>query len=116
MRGIKFVNVGDNERALLFRRKRLERVLVPGHYTFFDPLNRLRIELFDIAAKRDLQHPMGKFLATTYAALTATELDSYQMADDEVGLVFLGNNLVDLLPPGNFRLYWKGPESLRVER
>lgn len=116
MRGIKFVNVGDNERALLFRRKRLERVLVPGHYTFIDPLNRLRIELYDIAAKRDLQHPMGKFLATTYAAQTASELDSYQLADDEVGLVFQGSNLVDLLPPGSFRLYWKGPEAIRVER
>ena len=116
MRGIKFINVGDNERALLFKRKRLERVLTPGHYTFIDPFDHLRIELYDIAAKRDLQHAMGKFLATTYAEQTADALESYQLADDEVGLVFQANNLVELLPPGTFRLYWKGPEAIRVER
>lgn len=112
---IKKIEIADHEKVFLFRHKRLSAVLVPGTYRFFDPLNNIRVERFDIT-QHELQHMLGKFLMSSYAALTADHLHSYQLGDNEVGLVYLDGKLVDLVPPGSFKLYWKGPESVELKR
>ncbi len=110
----KYIEVADHERAFLFQRRRLVQVLGPGDYRLSDPFGRLSFTLFDIS-RRELNHPLGKLLLTTHAALIAPHLAAYQLGDHEVGLVFQGANLIDLIPPGGVRLYWLAPEPVRVE-
>ena len=47
----KNIEVADNEKAFLYRRKRFERVLEPGRYRYFDLLGEIRVEGFDITRR-----------------------------------------------------------------
>ena len=48
MLGLKRLSVAQYERALVFRERSLERVLTPGVYWLWDPLQRLAVKVFDV--------------------------------------------------------------------
>lgn len=111
----KNIDVADNEKAFLYRRKRFERVLEPGRYCYFDLLGEVRVERFNIT-RRELDHNLAKMLVTVFKDKTRKHLEAYQLGDREVGLLYADRQLVEILAPGSFRLYWKGPEKIVLKR
>jgi len=111
----KNIDVADNEKAFLYRRKRFERVLEPGRYRYFDPLGEIRVEGFDIT-RRELEHNLAKMLVTVFKHKTRVHLDAYQLGEKEAGLLYADRQLVEILAPGSFRVYWKGPEKIELQR
>jgi regulator of protease activity HflC (stomatin/prohibitin superfamily) len=109
------VVVGDAERALVYRNKRLDRVLGPGVHRMFELAGRLEVALHDAARVEYV----GKDVDALVARL-GPRLDLYfVLADigaDEVGLVYRQDKLEDVLVPGTRKLYWIGPVPVRVER
>lgn len=103
----KIVNVADNERALLFRRSRFERVLPPGRHRIWLLSGDVRVETYDIT---DVVFDAikAKFLLNTYGDLLGEYLQSYELSDQQVGLFYRDGHLVDILPPGSYRAVWKG--------
>jgi len=108
-------DIADNEKAFLYRRKRFERVLEPGRYRYFNLLRQVRIERFDIT-RRELEHNLAKILVTVFKDKTRAHLDAYQLGEQEAGLLYADRQLVEILAPGSFRIYWKGPEKIELKR
>jgi regulator of protease activity HflC (stomatin/prohibitin superfamily) len=109
---IKRIVIGDGERGLLYRNRRLERILLPG-VTWVSTRCEVRIH--------DITQPVyaGKDAEVLIERL-GDELDQhFLLADigvDEVGLVSCDGRLRGVLEPGARFLYWKGPVRVDIER
>jgi regulator of protease activity HflC (stomatin/prohibitin superfamily) len=111
----KRVVIGDGERGLVYRNRRFERVLGAGVYRMFDPLKRIEVRSFNIAAPEYAGHDVDVLVARLGERLDET----FVLADigaDEVGLVSKNGKLEDVLAPGSRRLYWRGLVRVEVER
>lgn len=107
--------VKKNERALLMNEGDFVKVLEPGVFKAFDPLKRLSVQtarldapLADTALADYLRHDAPDVLAQHFVAM--------DLADDEAGLRYEDDVLVEILAPGTRRLYWRGLTAHRLER
>jgi regulator of protease activity HflC (stomatin/prohibitin superfamily) len=107
--------VKKNERALLMNEGDFVKVLEPGVFHAFDPFKRLSVQaarldgpLADEALANYLRHDAQAVLAQYFVAM--------DLADDEAGLRYENDVLVEILPPGTRRLYWRGLVEHRLER
>jgi regulator of protease activity HflC (stomatin/prohibitin superfamily) len=110
----KRVVIGDGERGLMYRNRRFERVLVPGVYRIFDPLNRVEINVHDIARPEYAGNDDDTLVAALGDRLNA----HFLLADlraDEAGLVLKNRKLEDVLCPGTRKLYWRAPVEVEIE-
>lgn len=109
----KNLDVADNQRVLVYHRKRLVQVLEPGRHRV-SRLNGPRLletyEVTDI----EFDNVNAKFLLNQYEEMLAPYVERYEMADNQVGLVYRDGHLSDILRPGTFKAYWKGVETIRV--
>lgn len=112
---LKTFDIADHERAFLYEKNRFAGILEPGSHRYVDVFNHIRIERFDIT-QGELKHDLGKMLVSTFAAQTRDHLESHQLGDYELGLLYVDGRLEDVLPPGSFRMYWKGVEKLELKR
>lgn len=110
----KTIDVADNERALLFKRSRFERLLEPGRHRVYSLGCDVRVEKYDIS---DLvfDNQNAKFLLKTQPKALSQYLEGYEMADNQLGLFYRNGNLMDVLVPGSFLAVWKGVEQVKVE-
>ena len=111
----KKIDLADNEKAFLYRRNRFARVLEPGRYRYFDPFAEIRIERFDIT-RRELEHNLAKLLVTIFKDKTRNHLEAYRLGEQEIGLLYADKQLVEILAPGSFRIFWKSPEKIELKR
>ncbi|MBY4722039.1 MULTISPECIES: slipin family protein [Burkholderia] len=107
--------VKKNERALLMNEGDFVKVLEPGVLKAFDPFKRLSVQtarldapLADAALADYLRHDAPDVLAQHFVAM--------DLADDEAGLRYEDDVLVEILAPGTRRLYWRGLTAHRLER
>ncbi|VWB41356.1 slipin family protein [Burkholderia lata] len=107
--------VKKNERALLMNEGDFVKVLEPGVFKAFDPFKRLSVQtarldapLADAALADYLRHDAPDVLAQYFVAM--------DLADDEAGLRYEDDVLVEILAPGTRRLYWRGLTAHRLER
>ncbi len=112
---IKKIDLKDNEKALLFKQGRFEKILHAGSYRLLDVFKHYTVERFD-TSKLVLEHPLAKQLGTTFADKTADDLQACQLSDHEVGLLYIDGLLSDILAPGSFRLFWQGVSQIEVKR
>lgn len=105
MLGIKKINVADNERVLLFRKNRFENILSPGEYRLFDFTGNVTAFRYDIT-KAELNHHLGRFLITAYKELLGDQVVSFDIKENQVGLVYFDGKLVDILSPNTFKMFW----------
>lgn len=110
----KTVDIADNERALLFDRDRLQKVLGPGRHRLSTLGRKLKVEKFDITSVR-FEHPKLKFLVRQYRAILEDYVDVFELNDSEVGVIYRDQKISDILPPGNLLVTWKGAEDVRVD-
>ena len=110
----KRVVIGDGERGLVYRDRRLERVLTPGVYRIFGMFGRRQIALYPVIKPEYA----GNDTDTLVAAL-GPRLDEHFVLGDigtrEIGLVRKNGRIEDVLLPGTRRLYWKGPVQVQIE-
>ncbi|KAF1028617.1 MAG: hypothetical protein GAK40_00864 [Burkholderia plantarii] len=107
--------IKKNERALLLNEGDFVKVLEPGVFRAFDPRGRLTIEtaaldvpLADAALADYLREQAPEVVAQHFVAM--------DLSDDEAGLRYRNGTLIELLPPGTRRLYWRGGAEHRLER
>ncbi len=110
----KTVDIADNERALLFRRNRLETVLAPGRHRLQTFTGNVRLEKYDVTDVV-FDNAKAKFLLNTHAEKLSDYIEQFELSDLQVGLFYRDNHLVDILAPGSFLSVWKGVESIRVD-
>lgn len=110
----KTIYVADNERALLFDRDRLQKVLKPGRHRLMTFGRKLAIEKLDIT-KVFFEHTRLKFLIRQYRKLLDPFIDVFELNDMEVGVIYRDNKISDVLSPGSLLVSWKGAEDVRVD-
>jgi len=112
---VKKIDIADNERAFLFEKNRFAGVLEPGRYHYFDLFGNIRVESYDLT-QYELKHNLSKFLVSTFHDLTRDYLIAYQLGNNEIGLLYLDGQLVEIIAPGSFKVYWRGPEECELKR
>lgn len=115
MFGIKRVVVGDGERALLYKDRRVEKVLRPGVTMIWDVALRRSVRVFDLS----VPEYAGKDTDALVERLGDRLAADFTLADvgvGDVGLVSKNGKLEDVLAPGSRKLYWKGPVTVSVEK
>ncbi|HEY8567690.1 slipin family protein [Microbulbifer sp.] len=110
----KCIDIADTERALLFRRNNFVRVLEPGRHRVFALMGEIRVELYDVS-KVLFKRSNAKFFLKTYREEFADYVETYELRDTEVGLLYRDDHLADVIAPGAFISVWKGIEQVRIE-
>ena len=108
---IKRIVIGDSERGLLYRNRRLQRILQPGVSWVF---GRSEVRVHDTARPQYT----GTDLEALVSALGSRLERDFVLADigvNEVGLVSFNGRLQQVLEPGSRALYWKGVVKVQVE-
>jgi regulator of protease activity HflC (stomatin/prohibitin superfamily) len=112
---VRTVTVQEDERALVTRNGRLERVLGPGLHRFVDPLRALTIETHNVVR--------GELSADRYAIVKAAlpriadeMLTAIETREGEVAIVSLDGRPTHVLGPYQLRVFWKVATRVDVER
>lgn len=103
------VDLGDRERALVWKDNRLACILGPGRYAFWREPYNVRVETFDVDEAQRVEHrQLEAVLLHTDASkwLTGIEVDAHE----EV-LMYRDGRLADRFGEGKY-FYWKGTGRL----
>ena len=111
---LKRVTVKKNERGLLLRNGDFERVLQPGRYWLLSLDDQLRVETFALEQPAFV-HGLTDYLLAKEPEVVAREFVRVELGENQAGLRTENGVLVELLPPGTRRLYWKGLVDVQVE-
>ncbi len=109
----KFI-IHKNEIGFLFENGDFVGVLEPSIYHYFDPLNKIKVEIYDLL-KPEFEHRLADFLIKTQAELIATYFHLVELTSEQVALVYKNGRLVDILPPNSRKLYWKKFVDIKIE-
>ena len=112
---LKRIVIKKNEKGVLFRDGDYERVLNPGRYHFFDPLKRLTVQVWKLDAPMN-DMAMVDYLLQREAQVAAECFDCMELGEDEAGLRFENDILVEVLAPASRRVFWKGLVKQRLEK
>ena len=110
----KTVDIADNERALMYRRNRFEKVLEPGRHRFMDAYNEIEINLYDITSAA-FDAPRARFLVNEYSDALEKYLDVFELSDTQVGILYRNGKFEEILSPGSFRAVWKGEDQFSID-
>jgi regulator of protease activity HflC (stomatin/prohibitin superfamily) len=114
MMKIQRFTVKKNERALLLRNGDFERVLASGTHWLFAGLDQLRVETFALD-QPTFRHAMADYLMAKEPEVVAAEFVRVELSEAQAGLRSENGVLVEILPPGTRRLYWKGLVDVAVQ-
>lgn len=107
--------VKKNERGALLKDGDFERILNAGRHYFLDPLGRLSLVTWKLDAPID-DITMVDYLLQHEPQTAKDHFVCMELGEDEAGLRYENDVLVEIVPPGSRRFFWKGPVSNRLER
>jgi regulator of protease activity HflC (stomatin/prohibitin superfamily) len=107
--------VKKNERGVLLRDGDYERILNPGRHQFFDPLNRLSCTTWKTDTVMS-DWELVDYLDVNEKTTVEENFETMLTAEDEAGLRYENDMLVEILPPGSRRVFWKGVCKHRLEK
>lgn len=107
--------VKDDERALLTRDGRFERLLEPGRFTAFDPMGQLKAEVVKIV-RAEFPIERALLLAKTRAELVEENFTIVQAGPNEVAIVAFDGEPKHIVMPNTTRAFWKTLTKVDVER
>lgn len=107
--------ISPTERGLMIKDKAIVDIIAPGAYWHAVAFGFSSIEVVSIADARS-HYPLIETLARTNPELAKRYFTVVDLTQDEIGIVYQDNKLVDLLAPGSTAMYWKGLVDTRVDR
>jgi len=110
----KRIVIAQHERGLYLKNRSIKKILAPGVYRIFDPLDRVSVEVFNLTVP-EFEHPYIDVLVSERAALCERHFQVVELDEYEVGLVYKNGKLNGVLAPASRQLYWKGPIDVKVE-
>lgn len=107
--------VKKNERGALLRDGDFERILDAGRHYFIDPLGRLSLVTWSLDAPMN-DVDLVDYLLQHEPEVAAENFERMELGEDEAGLRYENEVLVEILPPASRRFFWKGLLRHRLER
>ncbi|WP_432722224.1 slipin family protein [Jeongeupia wiesaeckerbachi] len=107
--------VRKNERALLLCNGDFTAVLQPGRYL----KTSLKRDYAVVAYPLDealFEHPLAEYLRQYEPEVVASHFALFDLGDNEAGLRFENEVLVEIVAPGSRRMYWRDAVAQRFER
>ncbi|MBL8397800.1 MAG: slipin family protein [Candidatus Accumulibacter sp.] len=106
--------VKKNECGALLRDGDFERLLPAGRYRFVDPFHRLALQVWRLdAPMNDLT--LVEYLQRHQPQSVAKHLLPMSVGEDQVGLRYEDDVLVEIMPPGARACHWQGVLTHRLE-
>lgn len=107
--------VKKNERGVLLRDGDFERLLSAGRHYVFDPFGNFALKTWQIdTALNELA--LVDMLEETEPGAKAACFECMELGEDEAGLRYENDVLVEVLAPGARRVFWKGFIRHRLEK
>ncbi|MGD1938626.1 MAG: SPFH domain-containing protein [Cyanophyceae cyanobacterium] len=104
---IQFVNVQEDEVELLYRDGNFLQLLTPGRYAFWNVNQELHMQrsrrLGGILTVKDTEN-----LIDNHPEFVEEYCEIATLSETEIAIVRDQGNVIDILPPGSRRLFWKG--------
>jgi regulator of protease activity HflC (stomatin/prohibitin superfamily) len=113
MFGFQKIKVKKNERAVLLKNGDFERVLKPGRAWMYAGVDTFEVKTYALG-QTTLEPTLAEYLFANEATVVRDEFVVVDMKDNEVGLRFENEVLVELIAPATRRLLWKAA-NVRVE-
>ncbi|MES2941044.1 MAG: slipin family protein [Pseudomonadota bacterium] len=110
----KRVTIRKNERGLLLRNGDFERILAPGSHWLRSFMDSLRVEIFALEQPA-FTHPIADYLMAREPQVVEAEFLRAELGETQAGLRYENGVLVEILPPGTRRLYWRGIVDVRID-
>lgn len=107
--------VKKNERAALLRNGDFQRILDPGRHYFFDPFNELSLTIWHTDTPM-LDSDLVDYLRQNEPAEAERHFVGMALNEDEVGLRYENEVLVEVLAPATRRFFWRGLVAQRLEK
>lgn len=104
-----------NERAALLKDGDFERILNAGRHYFFDPMNRLSVQTWKLDAPMH-EVALVDYLLQQEPQTVEENFVCMELNEDEAGLRYENNVLVEVLAPGSRRVFWKGLVAQRLDK
>jgi regulator of protease activity HflC (stomatin/prohibitin superfamily) len=110
---IRYIVVGDNERAVLSRKRRFEGILEPGaHWLFGVGVN---VERHNVR-EPEMVSQWADFIATQRPEMAERYFTVVETGDAEIAVVEYDGKLVRLISPGRRVLFWRAAVEVSYER
>jgi regulator of protease activity HflC (stomatin/prohibitin superfamily) len=106
--------IADTELGLLYRDRRFQRVLEPGRHTVLRGRGACQVVKLDLRSI-PLREPVLAALYLTHPRVVETYFLVADMADGELGLVYVDGKLVDLVAPQQRAFYAKRLQQVSLE-
>jgi len=107
--------VKKNERAALLRNGDFQRILNPGRHYFFDQFNELSLTVWHTDTPM-LDSDLVDYLRQNEPTEAERHFVCMELSEDEVGLRYENEVLVEVLPPAARRFFWRGLVTQRLEK
>lgn len=107
--------VRDEERGLLYRDGRFDRLLQPGRFVAFDPMRRLAVETVKVM-RAEITPERALLLQKTHPAMAEQNFEIVQVGPNEVAIVSLDGEPKHLLLANTTRAFWRSLTRVDVER
>ncbi len=104
--------ITKSERGFLFRNRDFVEILEPGVHKFFDPVNRLRIDVIPVNRPVVVHRELDSIIRSGAFGDLAEIVD---VKDNERALVWIDGRFTAILSPGMAAL-WKIMNDVRVEK
>ncbi|MBD2821431.1 slipin family protein [Xenorhabdus sp. 42] len=111
---IKKIKILQGQIGLLAKKSEYQQILVAGEYRFYDWFNKLKVTIFDLNGN-EIETKRAEHLRQYYSSWIGQYCDDIQLAEDELGLLYEHDLLMEILPPATRRLYWKNGGQRRIE-
>ncbi len=107
--------INKNERGLLYNRGDFVKILMPGEYPLMNLFSRKSVVKVRIDSELG-DEALLNYLQKHEPAVLAEFLNVFELNDREAGLLYQDDKLIEILPPGTRRAYWKGDVNLNMEK
>jgi regulator of protease activity HflC (stomatin/prohibitin superfamily) len=109
---VRRILVGDQERVLLIRKGRFERILDPGEYWVWG--TGLTLETHNV---REVQvaSPWADYLAKERREIAERYFTIVETSDAQVAVVYVDGKLALTVAPGKRLMFWRGPMAVAAE-
>lgn len=111
---MKKITIAQGTIALVEKNENFQAILPAGEHRLNDWFNKLTVTTFESGAA-PIDTKLAEHLREYHPQWVAEYCVDLCPADDETGFLYLHDTLMEILPSGGRRLYWKKGNSLRAE-
>jgi regulator of protease activity HflC (stomatin/prohibitin superfamily) len=109
---IRKIVVGDQERILVVKKGRFDRILGPGEHVLFGlGLSLQKFSINELA----FQSEWSAFLQKERPAVAAEHFVTVETTDPQVAVISLEGKISQVLQPGRRAMFWRGPVAITAQ-